>query len=70
MGWDQLDNGSLLRAAENEFDAVVTTDKNMRLPTDGDRAAGCDPASANDPMVDCARKSGESRAGQAQPDRV
>ena len=30
MGWDRLDNGSLLKAAEREFDAVVTTDKNMR----------------------------------------
>ena len=30
MGWDQLDNGSLLTAAEAHFDAVVTTDKNLR----------------------------------------
>ena len=30
MGWDQLDNGSLLAAAEAHFDAVVTTDKNLQ----------------------------------------
>lgn len=30
MGWDRLDNGALLKAAESEFDVVVTTDKNMR----------------------------------------
>ena len=30
MGWDRLDNGALLKAAEHQFDAVVTTDKNMR----------------------------------------
>jgi hypothetical protein len=30
MGWDRLDNGALLKAAEREFAAVITTDKNMR----------------------------------------
>ena len=30
MGWTELDNGALLRAAEMEFDALVTTDKNLR----------------------------------------
>jgi hypothetical protein len=30
MGWDELENGELLGAAELAFDAVVTTDKNMR----------------------------------------
>ncbi|MCI0536731.1 MAG: hypothetical protein L0Z50_16050 [Verrucomicrobiales bacterium] len=28
-GWDQLDNGDLLNAAEATFDALVTTDQNL-----------------------------------------
>jgi hypothetical protein len=30
MSWTQLGNGALLRAAAAEFDALVTTDKNLR----------------------------------------
>jgi hypothetical protein len=30
MGWTELDNGALLRAAEIEFDALITTDQNLR----------------------------------------
>ena len=30
MGWSALDNGSLLRAADAQFDVLVTTDKNLR----------------------------------------
>ena len=30
LGWTELDNGDLLAAAESEFDALVTTDKNLR----------------------------------------
>jgi hypothetical protein len=30
MGWTELDNGALLKAAEAEFDALVTTDQNLR----------------------------------------
>jgi hypothetical protein len=30
LGWTDLDNGRLLTAAESEFDALVTTDKNLR----------------------------------------
>jgi len=30
MGWAELDNGNLLSAAGVEFDALVTTDKNLR----------------------------------------
>lgn len=30
MGWTQLDNGALLKAAEAEFDALITTDKNLQ----------------------------------------
>ena len=30
MGWSDLDNGALLQAAEMGFDALVTTDKNLR----------------------------------------
>jgi hypothetical protein len=30
MNWSNLKNGELLRAAENEFDALVTTDRNLR----------------------------------------
>jgi hypothetical protein len=30
MSWTQLSNGALLRAAAAEFDALVTTDKNLR----------------------------------------
>ena len=29
MGWSELDNGSLLVAAERSFDAFVTTDQNL-----------------------------------------
>jgi hypothetical protein len=31
MGWTELDNGALLRAAEVDFDALITTDKNLRF---------------------------------------
>ena len=30
MGWSGLDNGALLKAAEEKFDALITTDKNLR----------------------------------------
>ena len=30
MGWDDLDNGALLKAAETRFDALITTDRNLR----------------------------------------
>jgi hypothetical protein len=30
MGWAELDNGALLAAAERDFDALVTTDRNLR----------------------------------------
>ncbi len=30
MGWSGLDNGNLLREAENQFDLVITTDQNLR----------------------------------------
>ena len=29
MGWGQLKNGALLREAEAQFDAFITTDKNL-----------------------------------------
>lgn len=29
MGWAQLDNGQLLKAAEGAFEALITTDKNL-----------------------------------------
>jgi hypothetical protein len=29
-GWAELDNGTLLRAAELEFEVFITTDKNLR----------------------------------------
>ena len=29
-GWEQLDNGALLEAAQAEFDAFITTDRNLR----------------------------------------
>jgi hypothetical protein len=31
MGWANLDNGALLAAAEVDFDALVTTDRNLRF---------------------------------------
>ena len=31
MGWSKLDNGSLLKVAEKEFDVLVTTDQNLRF---------------------------------------
>ena len=31
MGWDRLENGELIRRAEEEgYDVIVTTDQNMR----------------------------------------
>ena len=30
MGWSEIDNGSLLAAAENDFDVLITTDQSMR----------------------------------------
>jgi len=30
MGWSELDNGALLKAAEEHFDALITTDQNLR----------------------------------------
>jgi hypothetical protein len=30
QGWSNLANGDLLRAAESQFDAFITTDKNLR----------------------------------------
>jgi len=30
MGWSELDNGTLLSAAESEFDAIITTDQSIR----------------------------------------
>jgi hypothetical protein len=34
MGWSDLDNGTLLKVAEEEFDALITTDKNLRYQQD------------------------------------
>ncbi|MCS7049759.1 MAG: hypothetical protein NZ483_10770 [Verrucomicrobiae bacterium] len=31
LGWSNLDNGESLRAAEMQFEVVVTTDKNLRF---------------------------------------
>jgi hypothetical protein len=30
MGWTKLDNGELLKAAEIDFDILITTDQNLR----------------------------------------
>jgi predicted nuclease of predicted toxin-antitoxin system len=30
LGWTELDNGALLKAAETQFDALITTDQNLR----------------------------------------
>jgi hypothetical protein len=30
MGWSNIENGELLAAAEEQFDALVTTDQNLR----------------------------------------
>jgi len=30
MGWSELRNGDLLRAAEQQFDLLITTDHNLR----------------------------------------
>ena len=34
MGWAELDNGDLLDAAEAAFDALITTDQNLRYQQD------------------------------------
>ena len=30
MGWTELDNGALLKAAETDFEALITADQNLR----------------------------------------
>jgi hypothetical protein len=30
MGWVKFDNGDLLKAAEGQFDTLITTDQNLR----------------------------------------
>jgi hypothetical protein len=30
MGWSEIDNGSLLTAAEDNFDVLITADQSMR----------------------------------------
>jgi hypothetical protein len=30
LGWAELDNGALTRSAEAQFDALITTDQNLR----------------------------------------
>jgi hypothetical protein len=30
MGWTELDNGALLKATEEKFDALITTDKQLQ----------------------------------------
>ena len=30
MGWSNLENGDLLRAAEGQFEVLITTDQNLR----------------------------------------
>ena len=30
MAWTELDNGALLKAAEGQFDVLITTDRNLR----------------------------------------
>lgn len=38
LGWSNLENGNLLRAAEGKFEVFVTTDKNLRYQQNlGDR---------------------------------
>ncbi len=41
MGWAELDNGALLKAAETDFDLLVTTDQNLHYQQnlDGRRIA-------------------------------
>src|SRR5713226_2360843 len=34
MGWSDLDNGALPKVAAEEFDALITTDKNLRYQQD------------------------------------
>jgi hypothetical protein len=45
MGWSDLENGELLKRAEEMFDAFITTDKNLRyqqnLDIDGWRFSSC-----------------------------
>jgi hypothetical protein len=34
MGWSDLNNGDLLRAAKEQFDVFITTDQNLRYQQD------------------------------------
>jgi hypothetical protein len=34
MGWSDLDNGILLQVAEEQFEALITTDQNLRYQQD------------------------------------
>jgi len=31
MGWSELENGALLKAAAVDFDVLITTDRNLRF---------------------------------------
>lgn len=31
MAWAELDNGALLKAAEDQFDVLITTDRKLRF---------------------------------------
>ncbi len=30
VGWDDLENGELLKSAQNQYDVLITTDSNMK----------------------------------------
>lgn len=53
MGWSNLENGDLLRAAESTFDLLVTTDQNLRHQQNlaGRRLAILALPSANWPLI-------------------
>jgi hypothetical protein len=53
MGWTELDNGALLKAAETDFEALITTDQNLRYQQNltGQRLAILVPSTTSWPKI-------------------
>ena len=52
MGWAELPNGDLLAAAEKDFQALITTDKNLRYQQNlAGGATACDSGFARDKLA-------------------
>jgi hypothetical protein len=70
MGWANLDNGALLKAAETRFDALITTDRNLRYHQNLTGATTGNPGAAYDALAENSSSRGASFCrGQRAPSR-